>query len=52
METDISVQVLTTGDPCSSSEIQKAQLENPAIMPILEKKLNSEDRRIVIFAPI
>ncbi|GBM30450.1 hypothetical protein AVEN_203021-1 [Araneus ventricosus] len=37
METDISVKVLTT-------EVQKAQLEDPAIRPILEKKLNSEDR--------
>ncbi|GBM98038.1 Retrovirus-related Pol polyprotein from transposon 297 [Araneus ventricosus] len=44
METDISVKVLTTEDPWSSSEIQKAQLEDPAIRPILEKKLNSEDR--------
>ncbi|GBM33355.1 Retrovirus-related Pol polyprotein from transposon 412 [Araneus ventricosus] len=44
METDISVKVLTTEDPRSSSEIQKAQLEDPAIRPILEKKLNSEDR--------
>ncbi|GBL78885.1 hypothetical protein AVEN_48865-1 [Araneus ventricosus] len=46
METDISVNVLitTTVDPWSSCEIQKAQLENPAIKPILEKKLNSTDR--------
>ncbi|GBM61469.1 Retrovirus-related Pol polyprotein from transposon 297, partial [Araneus ventricosus] len=44
METDISVIVLTTEDAWSSSEVQKAQLENPAIRPILEKKLNSEDR--------
>ncbi|GBM56896.1 hypothetical protein AVEN_227389-2 [Araneus ventricosus] len=44
METDISVNVLTTEDPWSSSEVQKVQLEDPAIRPILEKKLNSEDR--------
>ncbi|GBM88738.1 hypothetical protein AVEN_186232-1, partial [Araneus ventricosus] len=44
METDISVRVLTTEDAWSSSEVQKAQLEDPAIMRILEKKLNSEDR--------
>ncbi|GBN75169.1 Retrovirus-related Pol polyprotein from transposon 297 [Araneus ventricosus] len=44
METDISVEVLTTEDAWSSSEVQKAQLEDPAIRPILEKKLNSEDR--------
>ncbi|GBM29206.1 Retrovirus-related Pol polyprotein from transposon 412 [Araneus ventricosus] len=44
METDISVKVLVTEDPWSSSEVQKAQLEDPAIRPILEKKLNSEDR--------
>ncbi|GBM49180.1 Transposon Ty3-G Gag-Pol polyprotein [Araneus ventricosus] len=44
METDISVKVLTTEDPWSSSEVQKARLEDPAIRPILEKKLNSEDR--------
>ncbi|GBN56012.1 Retrovirus-related Pol polyprotein from transposon opus [Araneus ventricosus] len=44
METDISVKVLTTEDPWSSSEVQKAQLEDPAIRPILEKKLNSEDQ--------
>ncbi|GBO17422.1 hypothetical protein AVEN_70072-1 [Araneus ventricosus] len=31
-------------DPWSSCEIQKAQLEDPAIKPILEKKLNSADR--------
>ncbi|GBN15820.1 Retrovirus-related Pol polyprotein from transposon 297 [Araneus ventricosus] len=30
--------------PWSSCEIQKAQLEDPAIKPILEKKLNSADR--------
>ncbi|GBM32909.1 Retrovirus-related Pol polyprotein from transposon 412 [Araneus ventricosus] len=44
METDISVKVLTTEDPWSSSEVQKAQLEDPAIRTILEKKLNSNDR--------
>ncbi|GBL95445.1 hypothetical protein AVEN_154834-1 [Araneus ventricosus] len=46
MKTDISVKVLikTTVDPWSSCEIQKAQLEDPAIKPILEKKLNSADR--------
>ncbi|GBM75923.1 hypothetical protein AVEN_125334-1 [Araneus ventricosus] len=44
METDISAKVLTTEDAWSSSEVQKAQLEDPAIRPILEKKLNSEDR--------
>ncbi|GBN02728.1 Retrovirus-related Pol polyprotein from transposon 297 [Araneus ventricosus] len=44
METDISVRILTTEDAWSSSEVQKAQLEDPAIRPILEKKLNSEDR--------
>ncbi|GBM66543.1 Retrovirus-related Pol polyprotein from transposon 297 [Araneus ventricosus] len=46
MERDISVKVLTTTtvDPWSSCEIQKAQLEDPAIKPILEKKLNSADR--------
>ncbi|GBM54305.1 Retrovirus-related Pol polyprotein from transposon 297 [Araneus ventricosus] len=43
METDISVKVLTTEDAWSSSEVQKAQLEDPAIRPILERKLNSED---------
>ncbi|GBM18797.1 hypothetical protein AVEN_30201-1 [Araneus ventricosus] len=43
METDISVKVLTTEDPWSSNEVQKAQLEDPAIKPILEKKLNSAD---------
>ncbi|GBN22189.1 hypothetical protein AVEN_96814-1 [Araneus ventricosus] len=42
MESDISRKVLTTENPWSSSEIQKAQLEDHA--PILEKKLNSEDR--------
>ncbi|GBN83301.1 Retrovirus-related Pol polyprotein from transposon 297, partial [Araneus ventricosus] len=44
METDISVKVLTTEDAWSSSEVQKAQLEDPAIKPILERKLNSDDR--------
>ncbi|GBM26371.1 hypothetical protein AVEN_239368-1 [Araneus ventricosus] len=44
METDISMKVLTTEDPWSSSEVQKAQLEDPAIRPVLEKKLNSGNR--------
>ncbi|GBM74203.1 hypothetical protein AVEN_203404-1 [Araneus ventricosus] len=46
METYISVNVLTTTtvDPWSSCEIQKAQIEDPAIKPILEKKLNSVHR--------
>ncbi|GBL83014.1 Retrovirus-related Pol polyprotein from transposon 297 [Araneus ventricosus] len=45
IETDTSVKVLTTSvDPWSSCEIQKAQLEVPAIKPILEKKLNLADR--------
>ncbi|GBO14414.1 Retrovirus-related Pol polyprotein from transposon opus [Araneus ventricosus] len=46
METDISVKVLTTAtvDPWSSCEIEKAQLEDPTIKPILEKKLNSAVR--------
>ncbi|GBM51209.1 hypothetical protein AVEN_85928-1 [Araneus ventricosus] len=44
METDMSVKVLTTENPWSSSEIQKAQLEDPATRPILERKLNSKDR--------
>ncbi|GBN71321.1 Retrovirus-related Pol polyprotein from transposon 297 [Araneus ventricosus] len=46
IETDTSVKVLTTAsvDPWSSCEIQKAQLEDPTIKPILEKKLNSADR--------
>ncbi|GBO07223.1 hypothetical protein AVEN_225112-1, partial [Araneus ventricosus] len=44
METDISVKVLTIEDPWSSSEVQKAHLEDPVIRPILVKKLNSEDR--------
>ncbi|GBM69539.1 Transposon Ty3-I Gag-Pol polyprotein [Araneus ventricosus] len=44
MERDISVKVLTIEDAWSSSEVQKAQLEDPAIWPILEKKLNSEDQ--------
>ncbi|GBO45355.1 Retrovirus-related Pol polyprotein from transposon 297, partial [Araneus ventricosus] len=34
METDISVKVLTTEEPWSSSEVQKAQLEDPAIRPM------------------
>ncbi|GBM09506.1 hypothetical protein AVEN_250170-1 [Araneus ventricosus] len=43
---DISVKVVTTTtvDTWSSCEIQKAQLEDPAIKPILEKKLNSAER--------
>ncbi|GBM30021.1 Retrovirus-related Pol polyprotein from transposon 297 [Araneus ventricosus] len=46
METDIFVKVLTTTtvDPWSPREIQKAQLEDPTMKPILEKKLNSADR--------
>ncbi|GBM50268.1 Retrovirus-related Pol polyprotein from transposon 412 [Araneus ventricosus] len=46
MEIDISVKVLTTTsvDPWSSCEIQKEQLEDPNIKPILEKKLYSADR--------
>ncbi|GBO21753.1 hypothetical protein AVEN_152494-1 [Araneus ventricosus] len=46
MEIDISVKVLTTTtvDPWSSCEIQKAQLKDLAIKPILEKKLNLENR--------
>ncbi|GBM68306.1 Transposon Ty3-I Gag-Pol polyprotein [Araneus ventricosus] len=46
MERDISVKVVTTTtvDPWSSCEIQKAQLEDPAIKPILEKKLNLAER--------
>ncbi|GBN92975.1 Retrovirus-related Pol polyprotein from transposon 297 [Araneus ventricosus] len=44
METDMSVKVLTIEDPCSSSTIQIPQMEDPAIWPILEKKLNSENR--------
>ncbi|GBN17688.1 hypothetical protein AVEN_12345-1, partial [Araneus ventricosus] len=44
METDISVKVLTTEDAWFSSEVQKTQLEDSTIRPILEKKLNSEDR--------
>ncbi|GBL72306.1 Retrovirus-related Pol polyprotein from transposon 297 [Araneus ventricosus] len=45
IETVTSVKVLTTTsvDPWSSCEIQKDQLEDPAIKPILEKKLNSVD---------
>ncbi|GBL91309.1 hypothetical protein AVEN_203464-1 [Araneus ventricosus] len=44
METNISVKVLTTEDPWSSSETQKAQLVDLVFRPFLEKKLNSEDR--------
>ncbi|GBM41522.1 hypothetical protein AVEN_261547-1 [Araneus ventricosus] len=45
-ETDISVRALrmTTEDTWPVSEIQKAQLEDPDIRPILEKKLKSADR--------
>ncbi|GBM00238.1 hypothetical protein AVEN_9296-1 [Araneus ventricosus] len=45
-ETDISVRALrrTTEDTWSVSEIQKAQLEDPDIGPILEKKLKLADR--------
>ncbi|GBM70035.1 Retrovirus-related Pol polyprotein from transposon 412 [Araneus ventricosus] len=45
-ETDISVEALTmaTGNRWSLSEIQKAQLEDPDIRPILKMKLNSADR--------
>ncbi|GBN28822.1 hypothetical protein AVEN_182226-1 [Araneus ventricosus] len=46
METYISVEALTmtTENRCSLSEIQKAQLEDPDIRPILKMKLNSADR--------
>ncbi|GBM40105.1 hypothetical protein AVEN_98273-1 [Araneus ventricosus] len=44
MEKEMFVKVLTTENPWAKSEIQKAQLEDPGIRPILEKKLNSEDR--------
>ncbi|GBL83266.1 Retrovirus-related Pol polyprotein from transposon 297, partial [Araneus ventricosus] len=45
IEIDTSVKVLTTTSvyPWSSCEIQKAQLEDPAIKTILEKKLMSAD---------
>ncbi|GBM45406.1 hypothetical protein AVEN_74983-1 [Araneus ventricosus] len=45
-ETDISVEALTmtTENRWSLSEIQKAQLEDPDIRPILKMKINSEDR--------
>ncbi|GBM27383.1 hypothetical protein AVEN_250417-1 [Araneus ventricosus] len=45
-ETDISVEALTkaTENRWSLSEIQKAQLEDPDIRPILKMELNSEDR--------
>ncbi|GBM71714.1 hypothetical protein AVEN_220659-1 [Araneus ventricosus] len=45
-ETDISVRALrmTTEDTWPVSEIQKAQLEDPDIRPILEKKLKLADR--------
>ncbi|GBM27337.1 hypothetical protein AVEN_217349-1 [Araneus ventricosus] len=44
-ETDISVEALTmaTENRWSLSEIQKAQLEDPDIRPILKMKLNSAD---------
>ncbi|GBM28706.1 hypothetical protein AVEN_116715-1 [Araneus ventricosus] len=44
-ETDISVRELTmtTEDTWSSNDIQKAQLEDPDIRPILKKKLNLTD---------
>ncbi|GBL98641.1 hypothetical protein AVEN_19696-1 [Araneus ventricosus] len=47
METDISVEALTmtTENRWSLSEIQKAQLEDPDIRPILKMKLNSADRK-------
>ncbi|GBM67443.1 hypothetical protein AVEN_265397-1 [Araneus ventricosus] len=46
MQTDISVRALRmiTGDTWSSSEIHKAQLEDPDNRPIKEKKLKSVDR--------
>ncbi|GBN69124.1 hypothetical protein AVEN_79405-1 [Araneus ventricosus] len=46
MEMDIFMKVLTTTtvDTWSSCEIQKVQLEDPAIKTILENKLNSVDR--------
>ncbi|GBM64849.1 Retrovirus-related Pol polyprotein from transposon 17.6 [Araneus ventricosus] len=45
IKTDNFLKVLTiSDDPWSSSEVQKAQLEDPAIRPTLEKKLNSEDQ--------
>ncbi|GBO23012.1 Retrovirus-related Pol polyprotein from transposon 297 [Araneus ventricosus] len=46
IETDTSLKVLTrtSVDSLSSCEIQKAQLKDPAIKPILEKKLNSAYR--------
>ncbi|GBN46038.1 hypothetical protein AVEN_86405-1 [Araneus ventricosus] len=45
-ETDISVEALTmtTEDRWSLSEIQKSQLEDPDIRPILKLKQNSADR--------
>ncbi|GBN99701.1 hypothetical protein AVEN_120227-1 [Araneus ventricosus] len=46
MGTDISVVALTmtTEDRWSLNEIQKAQVEDPEIKPILKMKLNSADR--------
>ncbi|GBL73296.1 hypothetical protein AVEN_175240-1 [Araneus ventricosus] len=45
-ETDIAVEALTltTENRWSLSEIQKAQLEDPDIRPILKMKLNSADQ--------
>ncbi|GBM63125.1 hypothetical protein AVEN_68569-1 [Araneus ventricosus] len=45
-ETDISLRALrmTTEDTWSVSEIQKAQLNDPDIRPILEKKLKLTER--------
>ncbi|GBN73846.1 hypothetical protein AVEN_110903-1 [Araneus ventricosus] len=46
METDTSVKALTmtAEDIWSLSQIQKVQLEDPDIRPILKRKLNSVDR--------
>ncbi|GBO13967.1 hypothetical protein AVEN_74163-1, partial [Araneus ventricosus] len=46
IETGIFAKALTITieDSWTSNEIQKAQLENPSIRPILKKKLNSADR--------
>ncbi|GBM39546.1 hypothetical protein AVEN_52905-1 [Araneus ventricosus] len=48
METEISVKIFTkaTVDPWSLCEVRKAQLDDPANRPMLEKKLNSEDRHL------
>ncbi|GBM57168.1 Retrovirus-related Pol polyprotein from transposon 297 [Araneus ventricosus] len=49
IETDMFVKVLTTtNDAWSSNEVQNAQLEDPVIRPILEKKLNSENRPTIL----